>query len=64
MIISNPDYSAQKINSLIAQYNLNIYDIYGNFLSLVDLEEKIQNLDDAHDTCGNFILTKKNLNFN
>ena len=64
MIISNPDYSAQKINSLIAQYNLNIYDIYGNSLNLVDLEEKIKKLDDAHDTCGNFILTKKNLNFN
>ncbi len=64
MIINNPDYSTEKINSLIKKYNLKIYDIYGNSLRLTDLEEKIKQLDDAHDTCGNFVLTKKKLNFN
>ena len=63
MIINNEDYSPEKINNFIKQYNLKIYDIYGKGLSLSDLEQKIQQLDDAHDTCGNYILTKKNLNF-
>ena len=63
MIINNEDYSPEKINSLIKEYNLKIYDIYGKSLTLENLEQKIQQLDDAHDTCGNFILTKKNINF-
>ena len=63
MITNNEDYSPEKFNNFIKQYSLKIYDIYGNDLSLTDLEQKIQQLDDAHDTCGNYILTKKNLNF-
>ena len=38
--------------------------MYGLNLNLEDLLKRIENLDDDHETCGNYFLSKKKLLFN
>ena len=63
MIMKQIDYSIMDIDYFL-QNGFKLYDMYGAQITSTDLEEKIKELDDDHDTCGNFILSKKDLNFN
>ena len=63
MIMSQKDYSISDIDFFLKR-GFKLYDMYGNKISSKDLEAKIDQLDDDHDTCGNIILSKKNLDFN
>ena len=63
MIMSQKDYSIKDIDFFL-QRGFKLYDMYGNQMSSKDLEAKIYELDDDHDTCGNIILSKKKLDFN
>ena len=38
-------------------------DMATNYVRKVELESRLDQLDDAHDTCGNFFLSKKELDF-
>ena len=63
MIMSQHDYSIKDIDFFLQQ-GFKLYDIYGTEISCKDLENKIYELDDSHNTCGNIILSKKKLDFN
>lgn len=63
MIMKQKGYSLKDIDFFL-QKGFSLYDMYGNQINSGDLEIKIYELDEDHDTCGNFILSKKKLNFN
>ena len=63
MIMSQKDYSIKDIDFFLKR-GFKLYDMYGNQISSNDLEAKIYELDDDHDTCGNIILSKKKIDFN
>lgn len=62
LTMKQKDYSIEDIQFFIDR-GFKLYDIYGAELNCKDLETKIFELDEDHETCGNFILTKKKLNF-
>ena len=62
LTMKQKDYSIEDIQFFIDR-GFKLYDMYGNELNCKDLETKIFQLDEDHETCGNFILSKKKLNF-
>jgi len=62
MIIKNHKPSLKIIDFLLEK-NFKLLDMYGTNLSLQDLLKRIDDLDDDHDTCGNYFLSKKKLLF-
>tara|TARA_B100001057_G_scaffold276038_1_gene276309 strand:+ start:1847 stop:2755 length:909 start_codon:yes stop_codon:yes gene_type:complete len=62
MIMKQSDYSIKDFD-IFLNNGFKLFDMYGKKISCNDLETKIKGLDEDHDTCGNFILSKKNLNF-
>ena len=62
LTMKQKDYSIEDIQFFINK-GFKLYDIYGMELNCKDLETKIFQLDKDHETCGNFILSKKKLNF-
>ena len=63
MIMKQNDYSIKDFD-IFLQNGFKLFDMYGNQISFKNLETKIYELDEDHDTCGNFILSKKKLDFN
>jgi FkbM family methyltransferase len=63
MIIKNHKPSLKIIDFLLEK-NFKLSDMHGLNLSLKDLLKRIEDLDDDHDTCGNYFLSKKKLLFN
>ena len=63
MIIKNCKPSLEILDFLFNK-NFILSDMYGMNLSLKDLLKRIDDLDDDHDTCGNYFLSKKKLLFN
>lgn len=63
MILEQQDYNLNNLK-MFASYDFKLYDIFGNEVEIDDLEKKVAMLDKKHETCGNFILSKKKLNFN
>jgi FkbM family methyltransferase len=63
MIMEQSDYNIKDIDYFLDRGFI-LYDIYGQSIKSTELEKKIYELDQDHDTCGNFILSKKKLNFN
>jgi len=62
LTMKQKDYSVEDIQFFIDR-GFKLYDVYGIELNCRDLETKIFQLDEDHETCGNFILSKKKLNF-
>ena len=62
MVMKHEDYSIKDIDFFL-QRGFKLYDMYGLQMSASDLENKIYNLDDKHNTCGNIILSKKDIDF-
>jgi len=63
MIMNQSDYNIKDIDYFLNR-GFVLYDMYGQTITSKELEKKIYELDQDHDTCGNFILSKKKLNFN
>lgn len=62
LTMQQKDYSIEDIQFFIDR-GFKLYDMYGVELNCKDLETKIFQLDEDHETCGNYILSKKKLNF-
>jgi len=62
MIVSQEDYQTDYLQDFFKE-GFEIYNVHGEKLSMKQLEKKLNGLDEAHDTCGNFFLTKKKLKF-
>lgn len=62
MIMNQEDYTIDDLK-IFLDNGFKLFDIYGKPLSPKNLEDCIYDLDESHDTCGNYILSKKKLNF-
>ena len=62
MIRSQKDYKIDYLNDFFKE-GFELYNMYGEKLLMSQLEKNLDELDGEHDTCGNFFLTKKKLNF-
>ena len=62
MITSQKDYSKNYLDEFLTN-NFKLYDMHGTVVDINELESRLDQLDDEHDTCGNFFLSKKELDF-
>lgn len=62
MIMKQENYSINDFQFFLNN-GFKIFDMYGKTITPKTLEDYINELDESHDTCGNYILSKKNLNF-
>jgi len=63
MILKQEDYSSNYLFEFLNN-GYKIYDIFGKVCDINELENRLLELDRSHETCGNFFLTNKKLNFN
>ena len=60
MIFKN-NFVEKNFLTFLKRNNLIITDLHLKFLSLEKLKARIASLDEAHQTCGNYLLFNKNL---